>query len=79
MMDNSSSFFDAVDRMHSDWNPVRDYNDLELPAVYVHNGAVVWQFPTGEIVLDAEAGDRTLVALNSASDGDRAIMARRQR
>ncbi len=79
MTDNRSSFFDAVDRMHANWNPVRDCNHLGLPAVYVRENDVVWQFPDGEIVLDVDGGDRALKALNSATDGEQADMARRIR
>ncbi|WP_312356807.1 hypothetical protein [Agrobacterium sp.] len=79
MTDNSGSFFDAVDRMHANWNPVRDCNDLGLPAIYVRDNEVVWQFPNGDVVSDDAAGDRALAVLNSATDGEQADMARRIR
>ncbi|MBB4104386.1 hypothetical protein [Allorhizobium borbori] len=79
MTDKRSSFFDAVDQMHANWNPVKACNDLGLPAVYVRDNEVVWQFPNGDIVSDVDGGDRALKALNSASRGDQADMARRIR
>jgi len=79
MADNNSSFFDAVHWMHANWNPVKDCHDLGLPAVYVRDNKVVWQFPGGEISSDIDAGDRALSILNSAAKGEQADMARRIR
>lgn len=78
MADNRSSFFEAVHRMHAAWNPVRDCTDLGLPAVYVRDKEVVWQFPDGEIVSDVDAGERALSILN-ATEGEQSDMARRIR
>ncbi|WP_322886526.1 hypothetical protein U8C31_18355 [Sinorhizobium medicae] len=79
MSDNSDSFFDVVDRMHARWNPVGECHDLCLPAVYVRDRQVVWQFPDGEIASDLDAGERALAILNSATVGEQADMAQRIR
>lgn len=51
---------EAVDRMIANWgrHPVDEAHAFGLPAVYMKDGEIVWEYPGGEVVSDEEHHQR---------------------
>jgi hypothetical protein len=62
MLDNIDEKLRAMGR-----KAIADAHAHGLPAVYLHDGAITWEYPGGELVDDAEH-DRRLAAEDIAAD-----------
>ena len=47
---------EAVDRMIANWgrHPIDEAHAFGLPAVYMKDGEIAWEYPGGEVVNDEE-------------------------
>ncbi|WP_142627951.1 hypothetical protein [Rhizobium sp. P007] len=61
---------EAVDRMIANWgrHPIDEAHTLGLPAVYMRDGEIVWEYPGGEIVSDEEHHRRRATAVDDTPE-----------
>lgn len=70
---------EAVDRMIANWSrqPIGEAHAFGLPAVYLKDGEIVWEYPGGEVVSDEEHHRRRAVESQIEDSPEKSELRRR--